>query len=367
MEETKIWAVEGTSATPLNTTNQMESEGLLENILTANPDMLEDGLQLVGRQTSTTGGPLDLLGVDNDGRLVVYELKRGRLNRDAVAQVIDYASDLASKGANDLSRHIEEQSGNFGIEKIDDFKDWYSKLRASNELSEEDIEALKPPRMVLVGLGVDDTTERMVNYLANGGLPISLLTFHGFVNSEGKTLLARQVEVNIDRIAPNQVSHTPPANRRAQFEKNVQTLPEDVRSVLDAADQMFRSQSVRFFIGHSTTRINFSSDFSWSPEYGWGDGTRAKRRVVLFLEIDESKRGINVGFNPLAVHFAPEEFESLDGANIQFVTVQTQALWGTQEYKFPLNSLEEWNAHKDTLAELTQQVCEAYNFAKAKA
>ena len=94
MEETKIWAVEGTSATPLNATNQMETEGLLERILTANPVMLEEGLELVGRQTSTAGGPLDLLGVDSEGRLVVFELKRGTLNREAVAQVIDYASSL---------------------------------------------------------------------------------------------------------------------------------------------------------------------------------------------------------------------------------------------------------------------------------
>ncbi|MXY46857.1 MAG: hypothetical protein F4Y44_07705 [Chloroflexi bacterium] len=48
MEETKIWAIEGTSATQLNTTNRMETEDLLEDILTANADMLEGSLQLVG-------------------------------------------------------------------------------------------------------------------------------------------------------------------------------------------------------------------------------------------------------------------------------------------------------------------------------
>ena len=123
MEETKIWAVEGndTSATQLDTANQMETEGRLEDILTANPDMLEDGLQLVGRQTSTTGGPLDLLGVDTDGRLVVYELKRGRLNREAVAQVIDYASSLNAMDEETLYRHISERSGNLGVQKIDNF------------------------------------------------------------------------------------------------------------------------------------------------------------------------------------------------------------------------------------------------------
>lgn len=156
MEETKIWSIEGTSATALNSTNHMESEGLLEDILTANPDMLEEGLQLVGRQTSTAGGPLDLLGVDSDGRLVVFELKRGTLNRDAVAQVADYASSLNTMDLDDLRRHIEEQSGKFGIQEIDDFDEWYSD-------NYRDLDLLTPPRMVLVGLGADDTTERMVN------------------------------------------------------------------------------------------------------------------------------------------------------------------------------------------------------------
>ena len=53
-------------------------------------------LTLVGRQTPTEGGPLDLLGVDGDGKLVVFELKRGTLLRDAVAQILDYASPIST-------------------------------------------------------------------------------------------------------------------------------------------------------------------------------------------------------------------------------------------------------------------------------
>ena len=41
-------------------------------------------------------GPLDLLGIDQDGDLIVFELKRGTLTREAVAQIIDYASYLDS-------------------------------------------------------------------------------------------------------------------------------------------------------------------------------------------------------------------------------------------------------------------------------
>lgn len=84
----------------------MDSELRLEEILVKNPEMLIPGLTLVGRQTGTDGGPLDLLGVDSDGRLVLFELKRGSLSRDAVAQIIDYASDLTSMGIDALADRI---------------------------------------------------------------------------------------------------------------------------------------------------------------------------------------------------------------------------------------------------------------------
>ena len=88
------------------------------------PDLLIPGLRLVGRQTPTEGGPLDLLGVDEDGRLVVFELKRGTLSRDAVAQIIDYASDLDAKSDDEVAEHIAVHSGVGGVGEIDDFEAW---------------------------------------------------------------------------------------------------------------------------------------------------------------------------------------------------------------------------------------------------
>ena len=69
----------------------------------AHPELLEDGLTLVGRQAPTAGGWLDLLGVDRDGRLVIFELKRGSLGRDAVTQVLDYASAISAKSVESLN------------------------------------------------------------------------------------------------------------------------------------------------------------------------------------------------------------------------------------------------------------------------
>ena len=123
----RIWAVDSSSkgAAPVVSTNRMETEKLLEEVLKRNPDMLAPGLTLVGRQTPIEGGYLDLLGVDEEGRLVVFELKRDKLTRDAIAQAIDYCSYLESMAETELAAYITYHSGSHGVEKIDDFESWY--------------------------------------------------------------------------------------------------------------------------------------------------------------------------------------------------------------------------------------------------
>jgi hypothetical protein len=148
-----------------------------------------DKTRLIGRQTPTQGGPLDLLGIDADGRLVVFELKRGTLTRDAVTQALDYASDLDQMAYDDLCQHLEAMSGKGGTEKIEDFGEWYS----SNYFSIEDALA-KKPRIVLVGLGLDDRASRIIGFLIDCAVDIQVLTFHAFEH-KGELLLCRSVEV----------------------------------------------------------------------------------------------------------------------------------------------------------------------------
>ena len=61
---------------------------------------------------------------------------------------------------NYLAEHISTNSGANGIDRIEDFQEWYSENFG-------ELEALKPLRMFLVGLGVDARTKRMVDFLAN--------------------------------------------------------------------------------------------------------------------------------------------------------------------------------------------------------
>ena len=150
-DDIKIWQVDGSSkaAEPLESTSRMETERSLEEVLVRNPDMLMPGLMLVGRQTPIDGGFLDLLGVDEDGRLVVFELKREKLSRDAVAQAIDYCSFLESLTETELATYIANHSGKNDVGKIDDFESWYGDRQGKQMIS------LRPTKMVLVGLGAN--------------------------------------------------------------------------------------------------------------------------------------------------------------------------------------------------------------------
>lgn len=189
-EKLRLWRVdESGEAELLLPLQQIPTELEFEELLVRNPSMLGSDLKLVGRQTPTQTGWLDLLAIDRDGRLVVYELKRGTLTREAVTQVLDYASSLEAMSTSDLTEHIAERSGNDGIQGIDEFEQWYAENFGGDDLSR-----LLPPRMVLVGMGVDPVAERMAKFISGGPVDLSVVTFHGFMRG-GERLLARQLEV----------------------------------------------------------------------------------------------------------------------------------------------------------------------------
>ena len=136
-----IWEIDRASrvGTKLGFAQRIETEEMLEDVLVANPNMLMRGLSLVGRQLPVEGGFVDLLGIDEDGRLVVFELKREKLTRDAVAQVLDYCSYLEALSESELATLIAERSGKNGINKMADFEEWYGSQGG---------DSIKPVRMV---------------------------------------------------------------------------------------------------------------------------------------------------------------------------------------------------------------------------
>lgn len=97
--EIKTWEIIEGELSEINTTlaqNGRKEKDDLEKWLKTNPKILGDNILVFGEQVWTKSGPLDYLGIDNNGNLVIVELKRDKLARDVLAQAIDYASDVAN-------------------------------------------------------------------------------------------------------------------------------------------------------------------------------------------------------------------------------------------------------------------------------
>ena len=127
---------------------------------------------LIGRQEDTSfGGRVDFLAVGSDGVIVLIELKRDRTPREVVAQAIDYAYWVCGLDPDDIAAIY----GRFapGRSLAADFEE-----RFGQELGEDALN--QSHQIVVVGATLDDSTERIIAYLTERGIPINALLFQVF-------------------------------------------------------------------------------------------------------------------------------------------------------------------------------------------
>lgn len=70
------------------------SESDMEEIIAKHPEIIEDGLTLLGRQVSVGHLRADLLFRDKFGDTLVVELKKGNIKREHVGQIMEYSGTL---------------------------------------------------------------------------------------------------------------------------------------------------------------------------------------------------------------------------------------------------------------------------------
>jgi hypothetical protein len=173
-----IWKV-GAKPNALQATTLL-SEKQLEDMIVAEPAILNDEWMLIGRQVRTKfAGAIDLLALAQDGSLVLIELKKDLTPRDVVAQALDYASYVA------------------GL-KLGDVSDIYARFAPDKDLGAEfksrfgvplDEEALNDAhQIVVVAAELDPSTERIVAYLSDRGIPINVMFFQVFANGDERLL-----------------------------------------------------------------------------------------------------------------------------------------------------------------------------------
>lgn len=182
----KTWQISDGALEPVETSlaeaGRREAEHL-ETWIASEPAILGPDILLIGRQVNTQAGPLDLLGIDRSGNVVVVELKRDQLPREVVAQAIDYASDVATWGIDRLSNICNEYSGRSLTDAL------------SEKFADVDLESLsinESQRILLVGFGMGSGLERMVEWLASSyGVSINAIVLHYVRSGSGDELLTR--------------------------------------------------------------------------------------------------------------------------------------------------------------------------------
>lgn len=177
--ELGIWRLQGATTTPV-TTSALANEATLEAILEADPSILGlDVLLVIGRQVITSFGTrIDLLCIDGEGTLFVIEVKKARTPREVVAQALDYGfwtDQVSTDEIADLyARHHEGESFADGFrQRFDD--------DAPEELSGDH-------QLVIVASSLDPSTDRIVQYVRERGVPIYVVFFQYFRDGEHEFL-----------------------------------------------------------------------------------------------------------------------------------------------------------------------------------
>lgn len=130
----------------------------MEKWLKTESEILGNDIRIIGEQVYTLSGPLDYLGIDKKRNLVIIELKRDRLPREALAQAIDYASDISSWGRD----KINEVCFNYTSQSLDDF--------ITENFENIDIDNFSindSQRLLLVGFSIDSALSRMIEWLSD--------------------------------------------------------------------------------------------------------------------------------------------------------------------------------------------------------
>lgn len=174
-----MWRIDGDTPRRLHP-SPMPLESMLEDYLAHDPSLLGDQLLIIGRQIRTPHGKfIDLLAVDVDGNLRVLELKRDQTPREVVAQLLDYGSWVSTLDREEVLTRAGEYLGRpfetaFG-EAFD--------APVPDELNTD-------LQLTVVASVLDPSSERIITYLREFGVPINAVFFR-FLQDGDRQYLAR--------------------------------------------------------------------------------------------------------------------------------------------------------------------------------
>ncbi|MCD2186618.1 hypothetical protein [Actinomycetospora soli] len=303
---TQLFIVDDARATPAEATSLPDSElrereHLQEWVIT-NPSVLGDDVLVITSEynhwvAESDGVPardrLDVLGLDEAGRLVVVELKRGVATRDIHLQAITYAAlvsrftldTLAQAHAEFLTRRLDKPvTAEEGRSRIVD--------HVSDNL---DPDVLKRPRLVLIASSFPKQVTSSVVWLSEMSLDISL------------------VQVSLWRVADRLVADFSTIYPVPEVEEFT-LAPERVKAgeVTKRIDQRARSKNIVQLLVESES-IPSGTNLRIVPH---GTTAEARKALEAWLDEDSARRvAIWTGESPKAIRWLGDDYTPTGVAN----------------------------------------------------
>ena len=207
--ELALWRI-GESLTSLES-GVLPEEDLLEDFITSDMSILESNWLLIGRQVRTSYQKIiDLLALDEEGTVIVIELKRKKTERKVTGQVLDYGSWVQSLGLDDLEGIFQEFQDRYRKgEPKQTLQEAFKQKYPGLSLPELDETVGTAHQLVVVAEVLDASTERIVTYLRETwGVPIRAVFFQIFKDGD-HLLLTRHWLKEDDDAMPGRRSVTP--------------------------------------------------------------------------------------------------------------------------------------------------------------
>jgi hypothetical protein len=186
MEQIKLWKIESDDVIKISK-EYLDYEHRLEKWLIEDISILSENLAVLGCQiVSPYGKKIDILAINSNGELVIIEFKHNKPNSEVITQLLDSATWIKELCYDELTNILNT----YGKSKYTDIKEFFVATFNNNA---EEIELNSDHQMIIVGSEIDESTVRIINYLAKEPfyLRINAVNFNYYRDSDGHEFLAQ--------------------------------------------------------------------------------------------------------------------------------------------------------------------------------
>lgn len=310
-QDIKIWEIVEKDKLKEINGSRLDVEKRIEDWIEKDISIVSNDLLIIGRQVSTDfGGLIDILCLDQNGDVVIVELKRDKTPREITAQLLDYASwikKLSHDRITDIANQYLRDNG--PLEK------------AFREKFDEEIPDIlnENHKMLIVASKTDDSSERIIEYLSDTyGVGINAATFQYFQDGKNE-FLAR-----VFLIEPDEAEYR--IQTKSASKRNPALAYEELEEIADkngvgSLHRKLAEQLEKYFNYRTTTRSSVAfigligkekvrkTIFSIIPEESNAkEGLRFKLIVDLFLDYFEiTKEKFRTMFPAVETHLVEKK------------------------------------------------------------